>query len=555
MEDIKISIVNDRTAGVKRQRDEAIPKTPCSKRLRSFVVSCSTPSSVSEPFWGSPPTSENDSIKQCNVGTPSHLLEQNPELSDEWDDSILELSDNESDSPLYLTVDEIESLLEDESCCGAESPGLDDTCTYSVSPQSEMEREKVSISPCTHFDKYSTLTEETEHEADLSNYAAMAPSSSHSAKHTVEIAELSTQKSNICIADSVQEKTAPHANFISEIYSESLLHEKEALVCPTASYSSSIAPCIVDVVKWSEDPELSFDCDIDDLLATSPRGGTSSEEEHAAEPDIQCDKQIRTVVSDSATSLHYSKSVHVNQTAPTDCSDTTLVVQVHFPFTPNHSDLLEVNPSSSGVPESIKPQSSSTIVAQRSEHQPKADHFDKKQDVKSSTYSSVVNLTKPLVNPRTKPKSNSLQKAAVSENGHASSSTSSIDQCPVAPVPRPIPRPFISTFELEAKKDMYCDQVLRHIEGPEGAFNFEDPLQELASLLKKISRENQNWQHPSDCSRRNHPRYGKKPPAKRVTLNQWAAKNGGDVQRFKDLPSTFHRSPIPDVLPFSSSKS
>ncbi|XP_069827471.1 S100P-binding protein [Dendropsophus ebraccatus] len=123
-------------------------------------------------------------------------------------------------------------------------------------------------------------------------------------------------------------------------------------------------------------------------------------------------------------------------------------------------------------------------------------------------------------------------------------------QIAVAAVPRQLFRAFIPDPELETNKAIYMDQVLMHIDS-QGECNLEDPRYELATLFNQTSRENRNWQHPSDYTKRNHPRFGTI-PLQSCSLNLWVKKNGGPKQRFMNIPSSFQRSPIPEVLPYSS---
>ncbi|XP_068124951.1 uncharacterized protein [Hyperolius riggenbachi] len=116
MEDIKISIVNEQACDLKRKRSTAA--TPSSKRLRSAVFKCSTPSSAS---WD---TSKSETGNYVSAAIPP-IVEQNPDLVNEWDDSLLEPSDNEDDSPLTMSAAEMETLLEDDSCYAAEASGSD----------------------------------------------------------------------------------------------------------------------------------------------------------------------------------------------------------------------------------------------------------------------------------------------------------------------------------------------------------------------------------------------------------------------------------------------
>ncbi|XP_018422037.1 PREDICTED: S100P-binding protein-like [Nanorana parkeri] len=548
MEDIKISIVNDRATNQKRQQEQNTAETPCSKRFCGDF-SCSTPHSKSTPS-----TSKSKGVNWSHVNSPSHALEQNQE----WDDSLLEPSDNEDDTPLYLTVDEIDSLLEDDSPFAAEPFGLDDcSSTGIVTPESEDEKEKLCTSPYSQLDGSVTLTEETLCVEDLNNYATMAPSPSHSIIHSVEV-QVPKQKSNIVgnvkSSDSVQETNGMSTSGVP------ILDKTEALIHELASDCSLYT---VDVlVEWNDDPELSFDGDIDDLLAISPKGSTSSEEETDAEPSRPFTEQIGSAVSDSLNTFKHSNSVPVNQTAHSAVSDTA---DVHQQLSPSTSDALEVHCPPSTVSEPPKDSGSPsmpTVVIFETQS-----NTDAAEDVKPSTSTksdaqSTAGLSDQSVNSSATQTSSSQQtvqapvskSAAAQERARAAVTpqpTPEVTPQPtpeVTPLPRPAHRLFLSP-QLECGKNLYLDQVLMHIQASEGANTSEVPLHELAFLLNQTSTQNQNWQHPSDFSRRNHPRRGKK-PSKRCTLNEWVEKSGGTVQRFMNIPSSFQRNPLPEGLPF-----
>ncbi|KAM5180126.1 S100P-binding protein isoform 1-T3 [Mantella aurantiaca] len=548
MEDIKISIVNDRATGLKRQREESTAVSPCSKKLCSVVFNCSTPNSTSFPSWSSSSTSRAKGVKWSPVSTSSHTPEQNSEFSDEWDDSLLEPSDNEDDSPLYLTIDEIESLLEDDASFAAGPSGFDIcNATCIVTSKSEDEEEKLCTEP-SPLDVSNTLTEATLWEEDLNNDATIAVSPSHSITHPVEH-HVSKQKNSI--VGTVQSDSVQEINGMSTAVP--VLDKTEAFT-QLASDCSANLPLPSPQWEWNDDPDLSFDGDIDNLLAISPGGTTSSEEEPAAEPSIQCTEQIRSAVSDSASTFELPDSVPVNENTNSAGSDTADVVQQLFPSTLSESDALEVHCPPSTVPElprDSEPTSTSAVIISETQV-----NTDAAEDVNPSTSTendapSTAGLSEQSVNSGAAQTSSSQQTitAPLTNPPAAPQERSCVA---VTPLPRPAHRSFnFCSFDLESDKNNYCDQVLMHIEGPEGANNL-DPFHELASFLNKISRENQNWQHPSNFSRRNHPRCGKKPSAC-YTLNEWVEKNGGAVQRFTNIPSPFQRSPLPEALPFQFS--
>ncbi|XP_077338153.1 S100P-binding protein isoform X2 [Lithobates pipiens] len=441
MEDIKISIVNDRATGMKHKQDVAAV-TPCSKKLRSVVFHCSTPHSASFPSWSSP-ISQSKGVRQSHASTAFYTLEQNPEFSDEWDDSLLEPSDNEDDSPLYLTVDEIESLLEDDSCFAGETSGLEKcNATCIVTPESE-DKEKCCALPCSQLDGPNTFTKATLFEEDLDNFAAMAPSPCHSILHSVEV-QVSKQKSNIVgnakSSDSVQEINGLSTSAVPIVTNvEILTHQLASDGSANLPVQSPNSLYTIDVVEWKVDPELCFDGDIDNLLATSPRSGLSSEDDTAAEPSIQCTEQGRSVVSDSASTIKLLNAVAVNQTANSADSDSADIVQQLSPSTLNLSDTLKVHCPPSTVPEPPKDsESPSTSTMVISETQSTTDAVE---DLKPST-STESDATSTVVVSEQPENSSATQTSSSQQTitAPATNSSTAVQQrlcVAVTPLPKP----------------------------------------------------------------------------------------------------------------------
>ncbi|XP_072274114.1 S100P-binding protein [Pyxicephalus adspersus] len=548
MEDLKISIVNDRATGLKRKAEENEAETPCTKKICSVFTS-STPHSSSLPSWSSPSTSKSKGVKPSNVSTPSHTLEKNSEFSDEWEDSLLEPSDDEDNSPLYLTVDEIESLLEDDF--SAESLELGE-CYSASSPESEDLKEKVCTSPYSQLDGSHNLTETTLCEEDLNNYAAMAPSPQQSATHS-PCDEKSKQECSIVgnLKSNSAQETNRHSNSAVQVSDKmQALPHQPVSGCPTnLPVQSSDSLFTMDVVvEWADDPDLSFDGDINDILVISPGGGTSSDEETAAELFMQCTEKNRSAVSDSTSNLKHS--VPVNQLDNFVGSDAADVAQQLSPATSNSSDALKVNCHPSTICEPPKDSESSSIsIVVNSETQwntDAAEDGNPSTSTKSHGQSTLGLSHRPIIPSATQ--TSSSQETPTDCGTDSSAAAKERSRVVVTPLPRRAPRFFPSSLELEAQKNIYCDQVIMHINSQE-SHESDDPFQDLSSFLYKINQKNPHWQHPSNLSRRNHPRRGRK-PIKQYTLNKWVEQNGGVMKRFKDIPSSFQRSPIPDVLPF-----
>ncbi|KAG8587989.1 hypothetical protein GDO81_005842 [Engystomops pustulosus] len=555
MEDIKICIVNERATGCKRTRDEITPITPCSKRSRPAAFSCSTPSSSSASLWAT----RNSDFPAWN--SPGQNDDQN-----EWDDSLLEPSDNEDGSPLYLTKDEIETLLDeddDESCYAAEPLKKYNemtTCVVTFTPsESENEAENGGASPCKTLDNI-----EAECEGDISNYAATPPSPCQSAivpaQRTVENqSSVSNAKSPVEILTAKTEISSGQPIPLSEIKQES------ATLPPSPSTTNHVPHLAFSLsgidaaVDWTEDPDLAFDCDIDNLLAISPGLTFSAEEDNDVELAAIPTRGNSPVVSNSTLPPRELQSDEV-LTVDTTCSRSLAADQNFSPLlSTNTASLSNVHHLHPDGPKPIKePLPTSSTIAP-TEPSPNTTSPQTKKP-------SEAEESKEILNPKsTSSPADSAQSAAprASDNqskivatlgSNAESSSSQTKEKPkiaVVAVHRPSFREVLSEFEMETNKDIYLDKVLMHIDGQRDG-NLEDPHYELASLLNHISRENKNWQHPSDYTKRNHPRIGKK-PTKRCPLGQWVTRNGGPNERFKNFPATFQRSPVPNVLPFSAS--
>lgn len=481
MEDIRVSIVNDRASGSKRER-EVTAVTPSAKRSCQAVFSCSTPVSSCKFDIQSKTGKEHPD-------SPSwHLLKKDEEL----DDSLLEPSDDEDDSELYLTVDEIETLLgedDNDSCYAAEpSQKYNETTSYVVTftpLELENNGENGGASPGQTRDSSDTLVEESECEGDIGNYAAMPPSPSHSAIDPIEVTK--PNQSSVCNVKSHQDPIPLATTVIAsdlptplsevkEVYA-SQLPNSLSLKLPLQPNLSFYGLGVAD--DWTEDPDIVFDSDIDNLLAISP-GAASSLEDNVVELATVVTKASSIATAEPKLSTKSSEQ-NVASKKPSEAKGTQgkkNVASTSSPTDPTTS----ANSSQSKIAGSSGPEKAKPLIA-------------------------------------------------------------------VAAIPPPSFRESIS--ELNAEKDHYCYQVQMHID-QQGENNLEDPLSELASLLNQISQENENWQHPSNLTKRNHPRVGKKQFC-HLTLNQWVKKNGGTNERFKNIPDLFQRSPVPDALPYSTS--
>ncbi|XP_059209038.1 S100P-binding protein-like [Centropristis striata] len=109
------------------------------------------------------------------------------------------------------------------------------------------------------------------------------------------------------------------------------------------------------------------------------------------------------------------------------------------------------------------------------------------------------------------------------------------------------PSVFDREVDWEREKRLYVHSVTRHMKEHQGANN--DCMNELQSLMTHVADQTpggdgQQWQHPSDFTRRNYQRrLGIQMP--KMTLKEWQAKNCTTHKRFAKVPKVFQRSQFP----------
>ncbi|XP_044527372.1 S100P-binding protein [Gracilinanus agilis] len=107
----------------------------------------------------------------------------------------------------------------------------------------------------------------------------------------------------------------------------------------------------------------------------------------------------------------------------------------------------------------------------------------------------------------------------------------------------------IQTFsktELEQKKQIYLKNVIAHLKNP--LESNQGALGELCALMDQVAngeyqKQNQRWQHPSDLTMRNYPRFRQK-PLQRYSLTQWVDRNLRSHRRFQGLADQFQHTPV-----------
>ncbi|XP_074161492.1 S100P-binding protein isoform X1 [Sminthopsis crassicaudata] len=107
----------------------------------------------------------------------------------------------------------------------------------------------------------------------------------------------------------------------------------------------------------------------------------------------------------------------------------------------------------------------------------------------------------------------------------------------------------IQTFsqtELEQKKQIYLKNVIAHLKHP--LESNQGTLGEFYALMDQVANveyhmQHQRWQHPSDLTMRNYPRFRQK-PLLRYSLTQWVDRNLRSHRRFQGLADQFQRPPV-----------
>ncbi|XP_043851502.1 S100P-binding protein [Dromiciops gliroides] len=119
----------------------------------------------------------------------------------------------------------------------------------------------------------------------------------------------------------------------------------------------------------------------------------------------------------------------------------------------------------------------------------------------------------------------------------------------VVPLLQAKARSKIQTFsktELEQKKQIYLKNVIAHLKNPQESN--QGTLGELYALMDQVANveyqmHDQRWQHPSDLTMRNYPRFRQK-PLQKYSLTQWVDRNFRSHRRFQGLADQFQHTPV-----------
>ncbi|KAM8977362.1 S100P-binding protein [Pelodytes ibericus] len=520
MEEIRISIVNDLATGTKHRQEDILAVSPSHKRMRSAVFTCSTPCSSSSYLRDDARTSQTEGT-MCS----SDVTKQ----ENEWDDSLLDASDSEGDSPLHLTVDEIESLLKEDPTIDAKESGWDSEGDDYVQNLKSEDHEIVNDAPHSVQENYTDI------ESDTSNYAAMAPSHCTPLTSSAKMDTLSGESST------------GYCTMKALFHCSTAVDQVVDCGSRVSDFGLEITPGDQGFVEEQrEGSELSFDGDINDLLALSPCSTSAEEDTIHRNLESKVDQinstpialpldppQILVSVTDDSTEAKASTKGplptcnKLGHPKPFNMASFPTFISFETPMDINSHSLAKTQQDQ---------KSSSSLVIEPEQKTAMKSELKCKTNKKPSNF-----VNKPKVS-----KCNTQQKIStpvdsrlpVTSDKPKAKKSGNVPLCTTY-------RPQISINHLEANKVQYTDRVMMHLDGPSTS---KDPNYELGSLLNQVSRENSNWQHPSDFTRRNHPRSGRKRPSS-YSLEQWVLQNGGSEKRFQGLPCTFKRSPIPRVLP------
>ncbi|MEE6484075.1 hypothetical protein FKM82_013747 [Ascaphus truei] len=533
MEDIKISIVNDKVTGTKRDLEEPAAMSPCGKRFRSAVFCCSTPSSaplrshsphsldINRPEWALQSYSTTLSQAQCAAS---------PDICDEIDDTLLELTYDEVDSPCQLTEEQIEELLEDDSCYAAEPPGWDTDDKFSMAPLEPVSADlQTPLLPCRLLAGFDAPPVESEFDLETSDsrsniYATMAPLPCSSSILALDEVPLETG-SGLCTVKTLSlcgsqlngnaldgrsgVSLAPFSlQAVPGLGVEISPAPYSSCVCsaesPSPASSQRLGDRLDDVERWSEGSDLPFDCDIDELLMLNP-GDIESQEE---------DENLRGPLQ---SVIHHKTADPVPVLVPLDH------LQLPLPLSSASTDPPK---------DDIHCRSSKEQEPKPNTEHSEASAFREAKDEQGGG----ISATQPDAPVRKLP-----AQVAPAKCKQPPSRQKKLGK--VTPLPKPVVRPlWISPCDMEERKRHYLGNVFMHVKNPD--ISQQEPRYELAALLQQISRDDPSWQHPADLTRRNHPRRGTR-SSLRCSLHQWVLDNGGTQQRFQSFPTKFDRSPIP----------
>ncbi|XP_078536866.1 S100P-binding protein [Lissotriton helveticus] len=492
-----------------------------------------------------------------------------PELDLDLDDSLLDPSDNEKeDSPFRMTEDEISSLLDDNLVAG------------------DVEKHAIEISS----PKYSYWHERNQRtETSGSRLSPVKNNISESdSENPGEWATSMIILSEWGATPSRTEASEPKHEYKREPKAEVNLKSRNVINIPfdldidELLALSPIDGSTVDhgdeLALGEEDHYLSKDCKspvgiddlLDDVIVSKPRGKTNSEEvlfkadENNSKRNIS-NQAVAAIKPREKQQVHLS--VLVEQ--PHSCGQ---IVQSEKPEKTEENNIV----SSTNLTKNIRP------VALVPSCIP-ASHVSSGKDSSSAQkltafllqLNKPVNVSGPL--PASGGSSSSsgaldsknveskntdvaesplmTQSNTAVEKGknHASTKDSTKVLPPVkklgkvAPLPKketrhePVPH-----AELEWKKQTYLQCVLKHMRSTQQPN--QDAYDELLLLMDQVAsaeykNQEQNWQHPSDLTTRNYPRFAKKVPNK-YSLKQWVSQNGGYYRRFQNLADHFQRSPV-----------
>ncbi|XP_030075951.1 S100P-binding protein isoform X2 [Microcaecilia unicolor] len=512
---IKIRIFKERAPETKRQLDESLEEDQslrgAFKKPRLMYPNCSTPIPVLKEAFPSPDSAYFPGSSSCfdetqprrlvariSVSLPDDPLAFSSPASkqdqNELDDSLLEASDDDADSPLYLTEEQMQKLLEDDwSATGVEREPLHDA--YS-SPEESEEFKCYNSQLCTRV--------------------------------VVEGAPLSQSTSS----------SAPSSLLTLDV-TRSMSLEQNHLEC-------------------KEINNIPFDCDIDEILALSPIDRSFIEQEREDCVVVEENTELQDGHFRGATDLPEKLSATKQEPMPLSnpqivedepgeyaAEPECAVELVEHPLcgeectaAPGEQALCShslLNPPTDK--ELGRSQDGTTLEEVANEvHSFKSINMPAKESpetaAESVSFAQNASLQKPQPLKKDNIKEVTLTKDDRGENlqgkkpGKAALSKPEERQVRIPPA------------ELERRKHSYVQCVLKHRKLRKETD--QDAYRECLALMDKVART--GWQHPLNLTLRSYPRFSKKLPNK-WSLKQWVSRNGA-YGRFEKLGNIFQRSSV-----------
>nr|XP_033811176.1 S100P-binding protein-like [Geotrypetes seraphini]XP_033811178.1 S100P-binding protein-like [Geotrypetes seraphini] len=502
-DDIKIRIVNERASETKRLLNESLEEEQvlhgAFKKPRLMYPYCSTPCPALKEAFSSPDSACFPGSSSCfdETQTRKLVLPSDPLASfspaskpdqNELDDSLLEASDGDADSPLHLTEEQMQKLLEDDwSAAGMEREPL-----YSEhsSPEESEELE--------HFNS-----------------------------------QLFTR--SVLEGPSLTQSTLFSASSI-------LLTLDETECERSISLDQNCLEC-------NEINNIPFDCDIEDILALSPIDRSSIEQENDDYVLLE-NTEVQDGCLRGATDLLEKQKLmpFSNQNGEEELGEYAAEPE-EYPLcleeciaAPGGQALCNHSFPNPPADRELGKSQDGTAMASEA-HSFKSINIPAKEgpDRAGESVSSAPNasLQKPKLLKRVAlPQDNVTLKEVISPKDDRGENLQGKKPGKAALSKAEERHLRIPPAELEKKKQDYVQCVLKHHKQINATH--QDAYKECLTLMDQVA--NKGWLHPLNLTLRCYPRSSKKLPNKR-SLKQWVSQNGAHG-RFANLDARFQRSSV-----------